>query len=256
MHKHCNPHVTIAAAVAAALMLSAAGQALATATSFFEPDAWTTGDANTTYQEWDTVTGTSGNTPDVGLSVNPSITTDPTLSAVAPGFVAGSGNFYAFSAPYRITADIYNHGGSSGTGGLPAGAGTHVIVQTSATLNEGQGIQADTLQIVDLPGNAIAGGDNAGALRHDVLFEGTVSSSMGPVTQREEIWEFFLPNYVGDFRLQSDVAIHSSFDQLRVDTAIGRDAFATMDVPEPATLALLAVGGALTLARRRTPHRV
>lgn len=243
---------TIAMMIAAVALMGTVDQAFATATSFLTPGSWGVGDGNTTYQEWDTFGGGAPYAPDAGLSVNPTVTTSPSVSVVSPGFVAGSGNFYAFSGDYGFTADIYNHGGSSGVGGLPVGSGTHVIVQTSATLNDSnEGVLTNTLEIVDLLGNAVAGGDNASALRHDVIFEGVVNSSFGPVTQREEIWEFFLPGYVDDFRVRADVVAHSSFDQLRVDTAIAQTAFATTIIPEPASLALLAVGGALALARRR-----
>lgn len=254
MHLRMTRNNMIAMTIAAVAVMGAAGQAFATATSFLAPGSWSVGDANTTYQEWDTFGGTAPFAPDAGLNVIPAITTSPSVSVVPPGFVAGSGNFYAFSGDYGFTADIYNHGGSSGSGGLPAGSGTHVIVQTSSTLNGTTGVYSDTLQLVDLLGTAITGGDNASALRHDVIFEGIVNSSFGPVTQREEIWEFFLPGYVDDFRVQADVIAHSSFDQLRVDTAIGQTAFATTVIPEPASLALLAAGGVMTLARRKRAH--
>jgi len=251
MHLCMTRNNMIAMTIAAVALAGAANQAFAAATSFLTPGSWGVGDANTTYQEWDTFGDSAPFAPDAGLSVNPAITTSPSVSVVSPGFVAGSGNFYSFSADYGFTADIYNHGGPSGSGGLPAGSGTHVIVQTSSTLNGDDGVYSDTLELVDLLGNAIIGGANASALRHDVIFDGTVGSPLGPVTQREEIWEFFLPGYVDDFRVQADVIVHSSFDQLRVDTAIGQTAFDTTAVPEPASLALLAAGGVMTLARRK-----
>ncbi len=250
MHFYMTRNNMIALTFATIAIVGSTNQAFATATSFLAPGSWSVGDANTTYQEWDTFDGTTPFAPDAGLNVNPAITTSPSVSVVPPGFVAGSGNFYAFSGDYGFTADIYNHGGSSGSGGLPAGSGTHVIVQTSSTLNGSTGVYSDTLELVDLLGNPITGGDNTSALRHDVIFDGVISSPIGDVTQREEIWEFFLPGYVDDFRVQADVIAHSSFDQLRVDTAIGQSAFATTVIPEPASLALLAAGGVMTLARR------
>lgn len=248
MHLCMTRNNMIAMTIAAVALAGAANQAFAAATSFVDPGSWGVGDANTTYQEWDTFGGSAPFAPDAGLSVNPAITTSPSVSVVSPGFVAGSGNFYSFSADYGFTADIYNHGGSSGSVGLPTGSGTHVIVQTSTWAN---GLFPNTLELVDLNGDLIAGGDNTNALRYDVITEGTVSSTFGEVIQREEIWEFFLPAYVDDFRVQADVSIHASFDQLRVDTAIGQSAFDTTAVPEPASLALLAAGGVMTLARRK-----
>lgn len=249
MHFCMAPSNMIAMMIASVALLGTADQIFATATSFVTPGSWAVGDTNTTYQEWDTFGGSAPFSPDAGLNVHPTITTSSNASVVLPGIVASSGNFYSFGADYGFTADIYNHGGSSGSGGLPAGLGTHVIVQTSSTLNGATGVYSETLELVDLLGNGIAGGDNTSALRHDVIFEGIVNSSFGPVTQREDIWEFFLPGNVDDFRVQADVVVHSSFDQLRVDTAIGQTAFATTVIPEPASLALLAASGAMTLAR-------
>ncbi|GAB4108499.1 MAG: hypothetical protein Kow00105_15760 [Phycisphaeraceae bacterium] len=243
--------ITRISAAAALAVACVASQALAVATSFVEPGAWHVGDPNTTYQKWGSFTGQTGNTPDIGLTVNPAITSVPTVSVVSPGFVAGSGNFYSFSGDYGFTADIYNHGGVAGSGGLPAGLGTHVIVQTSATLNGSEAIYSDTLEIVTLLGNAIPGGANADAIRHDVIIEGPVSSPFGTVTQREEIWEFFLPNYTGDFRVQADVIAHSSFDHIRVDSALGQSAYAPTAIPEPASCALWAAGTVMLLTRRK-----
>lgn len=237
--------------VTLALGLGMAAHAEAAATSFVEPGHWTVGDVNTTYQEWDTFGSTTDNVPDVGSVANPSITADATVDALPPGFVAGSGNFYSFSADYSFTSDIYNHGGSAGVGSLATGLGTHVIVQTSASLNETLGVLDGTLELVDLAGGALAGGDHASALRHDVIFDGMVSGPLGPTTQREEVWEFYLPNYVGDFQVRADLSIHSNFDQVRVDTAIAPSAFATTAIPEPTSLALLAVTGGLAMVRRR-----
>ncbi|MHB1158576.1 MAG: PEP-CTERM sorting domain-containing protein [Phycisphaerales bacterium] len=225
---------TVAASALLAIALSS-GPAFAAATSFVAPGSWSVGDAGTTYQEWDTFTATTGNTPDFGYAINPATLTAPTVDATTPGFVAGSGNFYSFTTNYGFVAAIPNYSASPTDG-------THIIVQTSATLNEDQGVLADTLHITDALDNAITGGDNAGALRHDVLFEGIVNSSFGPVTQREEIWEFFLPGYTGDFKIAADISIHSSFSELRVDTAISDSAFAITPIPEPAALSLLGIG--------------
>ena len=208
-----------------------------TPTSFVEPTAWNVGDANTTYQEWDILTSAIGTTPDVGHTVNPAISSTPDLSVVdidsetlGTGFVSGSANYYSFSQHYGIGADIYNHGGPSGAGGLPAGSGTYVIVQAGLSLNGGTGFFPGTLQIVDPNGDPIAGGDNASAIQQSNLYFGTgIPSPFGPVDYSEDLWEFFLPNYVGDFRVRGDIIVHSSFDVLRVDSAIISPGDVTLD---------------------------
>lgn len=237
-----------------------AGYSFAAATSFVEPGSWSVGDVNSTYQEWDILTQNppNSNLPDIGSNMNPAITSDPTLTAIdtdpfVPGgpFISGSANFYSFSQDYGTQTDIFNHGGSAGTGGLPAGSGTHVIIQIATSLNSGVGIIANSLEIVDHAGNALTGGDNGSALRHDTLFQGTTIGPMGPADTREEIWEFFLPNYVGDFRIQSDSIIHSSFDAIRVDSMIAPTAYSTTPIPEPMSLTMFSILGAAGLVRRK-----
>ncbi len=249
--KMFNKMIKRAAAVLTVLVMSS--QCLATASSFVDPGGWSVGDLNTTYQEWDLFVSPTGNLPDVGHTVSPAISSDPTIDALAPGFNSGSGNFYSFAGDYGFMTEIYNHGGRSGVGGLPFGSGTHVIVQTSATLNGNTGVYANTLELVDAVGDPIVGGANANALRHDVIFEGIVSSTFGDVYQREEIWEFYLPGFVDDFRVQADVIVHSSFDQLRVDTAISGEAYPTTSVVIPEPSSILAPGslGVLSAFRRK-----
>jgi len=256
MIRKLNTRVCTAAFVALACTTGSAFAGFRATTDFVDPAHWSAGDANTTYQEWDVFATVAASAPDVGVTVNPTITTAPTSRAIAPGFIASSGNYYAFSGPYGFEADIYNHGGASGVGGLPAGSGTHVIVQIAASMNPdpSQGgpasIATNSLQIVDLAGNPIAGGDNASALAHVIFFEGVVSSSFGDVSLREEAWEFFLPGYVGDFRVEGDVLVHASFDRLRVDSAIASQAF-SLSIPEPASLGMLVLGGLLIGRRKR-----
>lgn len=238
----------LAPALLVALSLSSAALAGYTATGalFIEPAGWNVGDAGSTSQTWDTLSASTNNAPDAGFySTNPAIATLPLLSVSSPGFHVSSGNFYSFSGNYPVSANIYNHG---------SGAGTHVIVQTAATLGStGQTVLPGTLQIVDLGGSPITGGVNSAALVNgDEMFNGTVSSSMGEVTLAVQIWEFFLPGYTGDFRVQFTEEIHSSFDQLRVDSMITGTAFAPSFVPEPTSLALAGLCAfGLALSRKR-----
>lgn len=246
--------IAAAGCAAAAMVTMLWGAARpAVAANFFAPASWNVGDLNSTYQQWDFFTASSGNLPDVGYQTNGAISTTSTAGG-SPAIATGSGNLYWPSGDHGFSATIYNHGGSSGAGGLPVGSGTHVIVQTSTVLNV-DGIYSGSLEIVDDQGGSITGGSNGDALRYSVIEERTISTSMGAATERDEIWEFYLPNFTGDFQVQGNMVVHSSFDELRVDSMIAGSALALTPVPEPATCTLLALGGLLLgmggLRRRR-----
>jgi hypothetical protein len=217
---------------------------------FVDPDGWNVGDAGSTFQAWDNVATLTNNTPDAGYAANPTIASSPTLSGSPPAFRTGSGNFYSFMGPYNALANIYNHN-SGGTDG------THVIVQTAATAN-GTSVLPNTLEIVDLAGGAIAGGSNASALVNgDALAAGIVGSSMGDVDYEVLIWEFFLPNYTGDFRVRWTEMVDSSFDQLRVDSfitanALAPTAYTFQQIPEPSSMVISLLGLAGVLVGRRS----
>lgn len=202
-----------ALAVGAGVTLFTFAVSAADALRFVIPQAWSVGSSNSTYQEWDRFTSTANNLPDLGWLANPSATSTSKLSALPPGALSGTGSFYAFAGDYGFQAVIYNNSNS-----VPANWGTHVIVQTAATLGSGDAVIGNTLSLVDTNGVVLAGGAATNALRYDALFAGTVSSPAGPVTTREELWEFFLPGYAGDFRLQATMKQHSSLRQVRVDT--------------------------------------
>lgn len=221
--------------------------------SFLEPAGWNIGDSESTYQEW-TATPASpllaSNTPPDSSSATPSISNTSTLSVDSPGFVAGSGGYYAFSGTYGLFSDNYNHGGTSGTGSYGATYGTHVIVQTAAAPN-GVSVIPGTLEIVDIAGSPISGGDNASSLQQSEFFYDTATiPGFGDVDLQGLIFEFWLPGYTGDFKAQWSEQVHSSFQGLRVDSMIseasgGNSPFVltTSPVPEPGSLILLAVSG-------------
>ncbi len=213
-------------AAAAVIGFGPTGQrAEAGATSFEEPTAWSVGDPDSTFQEWnasDFAFATTDTVP-TAENINPAIATQALMNVVLPGFRAGSGGYYSVSGPYGVVADVLNHGGASGSGGpYPAGSGTHVIVQTAATINTDidTGLVADQLHLTLPSGDPLTGGGNADLLRMDELFVGDVLTSFGIVPQQELVFEFFLPNFTGDFRLNSTSELHSSFQHLRVDTFI------------------------------------
>ena len=239
-------------AFAVALSISGAASAspyIGTTQYFVEPGGWTVGDVNSTYQVWDDLVAATGNTPDAGYSSNPAISSLPTLGAT-PGYVTGSGNFYRWDTDYTIDADIFNHN----TGGTD---GTHVIVQTTATTNESVSVLGGTMEIVELGGSPITGGANGDAfVDAGVVAAGTVNTTMGPQNVEVLIWEFFLPGYTGDFQVQWLESIHTSFDQLRIDSMItpagfAPTQFAFTQIPEPGAVALVLLGLVGVASHRR-----
>lgn len=245
---------------------------------FLDPAGWNVGDSGSTYQEWDSLTVPSGigNSPDRGYATNPTGLNSPTLSVKSPGFHSGSNNFYSFSSNYGATADIYNHT----TGSYGPEYGTHVILQTGSSQNpDAEGVVAghmelvaghgfgnfwDTMKLVDLVGNPIAGGDNASALQiAEISYQPDVASSFGAVDYQELIYEFWLPGYTGDFRVDWGQIVHGTIDTLRVDSMVAAAAVGggspfplTSAVPEPGSAGLLMTGaisavGAVVMRRRR-----
>ncbi|MHB1036087.1 MAG: PEP-CTERM sorting domain-containing protein [Pirellulales bacterium] len=210
------------------------------ATSFQNPTGWSIGAANSTYQEWDAFRAKSGNAPDVGHF--PASFT-PTVSA-SPAIVTGTNNIYWYGGDYRWWLDIDNYGVGE------AGEGTRVVVQTATTLSNGVGVYPDSLAVVRPDGGSLLGGDAASVLRETVLFQGDIwVESQGTwVTTQERLWEFFLPGYTGDFRVEGASHVHSSLMQVRVDSMIA-------SVPEPGTIALAATG-LITLGACRTVRRI
>ncbi|MEC7696543.1 MAG: PEP-CTERM sorting domain-containing protein [Planctomycetota bacterium] len=194
------------------------------ATSFADPSGWSVGDAGTSYNEWDVLAGSAGNAPDVGTNYGAS-----TLSTVYPGYTSGSDNFYSHASDFSATA-------SMDTPSIAGSSGTHVIVQTAATLGM-MGASISSMQID-------AGGTLYSPFAESTLFLGTVSSSYGPVTQKESSYSFMLPGGTSSFSISWMNPQHSSFKALRVDTNA---------VPEPSSIAMLGVAamGLGLVARRR-----
>ncbi len=226
-----NINIILIAVLSALCTSSVRGQG---AYYFLDPNGWFVGDFNSTYQEWDVLMESTDNKPDFGYLTNPNGLPEPNLSVIAPGFVSSSANFYSYEGDYAIEALIFNHGGSYGTG-APVGYGSHVIVQTAATINSDYDVSVyhNSLQIVGPNDETISGGSNSEVLQAKETWRGIVSSSWGQVTQQELIWEFFLPNYTRDFRIKADVAIHSMFTQMRVDSIITQESYPLTPVLGP-----------------------
>lgn len=235
--------------IVAATQVTWASPYTATGEYFVQPSGWNVGASGSTFQAWDNLVGLADNAPDAGYTANPAIDSGPTFSGTAPAFATGTGNLYSFSGPYTASADIYNYSSGGATG-------THIIVQTGATLNEVT-VVPGSLEIVDLSGAPLSGGDSGSALINaGRLAAGTVESSQGLVDYEVLIWEFYLPDYTGDFRVRWDEVTDSSFDQLRVDSYITAGAlpptpYVFTQIPEPSTLAV----GLLILVRTATSRR-
>lgn len=255
-------------ALVATLLCGSSAQAafvtsLGVDSKLLEPAEWSVGDAGSTHQMWDAKTASSGNLPDQEYDTAGATLTDPTHSVKSPGFgPTSTSNFYAFSGDFGATADIYNHGGST------AGVGTHVIVQVGASLNpdeesfpgHGTGVYLDSMKLLDLSNSPLTGGANGDALQiAEVSYDDAVSSSFGEVSYQELIFEFWLPGYTDDFRVDWDQKVHATIDTLRVDSMIAAEASGggspfslTSAVPEPSSLAIASLAGfALVLGGRR-----
>ena len=215
-------------ATSVCLLLIVACQAVAAAINFQDPVGWSVGDADSTFQEWDTAVSaySLSATPPSSSNVNPAISSPPALGATPPAFVAGSGGYYSFE-DYQVSADVFNHGGSAGIGGPYSGNhGTRIYVQTSATMNvdvnDGgpASVFPDRLEIVMHDGSPLTGGDNGSALQVTQLFLGEVITSFGLVPLQELLFEFWLPGYTDDFRVQFESISHTSLLHLRVDSSI------------------------------------
>jgi len=237
-----NTRTIVATAITAiALTATAAPAALA----FVDPGSWDIGDDFSTYQHWDVVTADTGNLPDVG-SFGPGA--DSTWSVTPPGFATGSGNFYAFAGPYGSYADLAGY--DSG----PAGSGTHVIVQIVASLGEGGmvGLFPDSVQLLDaFGGTPLDGGANADLLRSDVLttYDGDFGGQ--PITIEERIFEFYLPEFVGDFTLDLGFNASAVNFELRVDTILADGPLPITPIPAPGAIAAFGLAGLGLGARSR-----
>lgn len=225
------------------LMTVTALSTVATATyNFYDPNGWNIGAGGSTYQQWDVFTANTGNTPDVGAN---NTYGTATADVKSPGFATGSGNFYSFSADFGAIVNVP----STVVPTPPAPPhGTHIIVQLNMGLNEGVNI---------LPGSMTVTGatQTATLLRDDVLFEGDVYvPAMGfDVTFQERILEFWLPE-TGDFTIDWDQKVHAPINEIRVDSMVNYpaafDIIPVEFIPEPATIAILGLGGIL-LRRRK-----
>ena len=239
----------LVAAVSAPAPRAALGAAFYDEPAFVEPAGWTVGDAGSTYQLWhefaDTDTAPVG--PDAGeWTASPAVATTPTFQITSPGFMPGPGRTYSFSTPYGAAATVGNVAPGA------AGLGTHVILQVATSLNPDLGgIVAGSVHVLDGDGDAItAGGEAIDALQATAFGARPINSPFGPTTFAENIFEFFLPGYTGDFTLAWTQNVHAGIEAVRVDSYLTAEPLPITAVPEPASLTLLAAGVLLALRRR------
>lgn len=239
--------------VATCAVASAASFASASVSPLFplvEPAGWSVGTPLSTSQDWaasaaDPITGV----PNVVFNDAGAGLTAPTLTTANGGFVASSGGLYSFSTPYTATASLV-----APTAGVPAGAGTYVIVQTFGTVNPDFGSVLG-MTLTDFGGTPLAGAQHLHSELYSYLEE--YSSPFGVVPAQASIDEFWVPGFVGDFKAVANLSVHSSLQEIRVDTILAlpgagdSSPFALTAVPEPASCGLLGVAAIGLLGRRR-----
>jgi hypothetical protein len=174
----------------------------------------------TTYQMWDVFKSAAGpNAPDV-FEINPNGVADAydSASATSGGFTTGGGNIYSFSGVIEPRAIVPSFGLS--------GQVLNVLVQARV---QGTEIDATDVTVNGQPLSSLAN------YSHEEL-ERTSLGGQGFLV--DHAWTFSLGADLASFTLDWGWGgPHASLDQIAVDTQV-------MPVPEPATLALLAVGGA------------
>jgi hypothetical protein len=220
--------------VALIVVLQLSPLACGAAFNFQEPTDWTVGAPGSTFNNWEAAPDSinylpakefsvSNTTPSLS-SASPAISGISNLNVQSPGFKAGSGGYYSFSNSYIIFANIYNHGGSTGVGAPYAtGYGTRVIFQTAATTNTTLdfSIYQDSVEFLNLDNSPFPETRSPQLIGITEIFrqEG-VETPFGPAEQQELLFEYYLPEYSGDFRVRFRATMHSSFQEFRVDTLL------------------------------------
>jgi len=204
----------------------------ATANAAFTTPSWTRPADNvaaaatqTTYQEWDIFSSVLGpNAPDVA-NVNPN----------------GVANVYDSGAPMNgafITLDnMYSASGSLKPRAIVPGYNTpgntvDVLVQIFV---QGLDININSLTVNGTPANTLA------AYNYQELSRIPLGGPGGAAV--EHLWSFTLPSDAAAIQLDWNWGTpHSMFDRIAIDTH---------STPEPGSLAMLAIGAAMIVRRRR-----
>ncbi len=231
-----------ALAATAAAMFTAGVSAHAT---FVEPVSWSRATTGVTYQEWDVFTGLSDQTPDVADN-NPNGSASLTENS-GGAFVTGGGNIYSFAVATDFTVTIPE----ADVPAPPHDVTAIVQIKTQGTELDYSSVKLNGLSPVDTA----------------ELFRASLGGFGGSDV---ETWFLFNVPYAqfGDFdgintpvenlTLTFNAAGSSmSLDRLSIDTAIKPLGFYAEPnpIPEPASVALLGLGGLLVLGRARRQRR-
>jgi hypothetical protein len=201
----------------------------------FEAPSWR-GEANTTYQEWNTFTTALGlNEPDVAVS-NPN--GDPTLQNLeTTAFLTGGGNLYSFAAPLDLEVTIP-------TENLGADWTTTIFLQIRSL-----GTEVDPASVI-----LISSDGTSSAFGTSTELSRTALGGFGG-DQVETLYSWEVSGNASSYILSfAGLSSSLSLDAVSVDT---RAFLSTASVPEPTTLVSVGLGlglslaGGLSRARRR-----
>lgn len=206
--------------------------------SFVEPSSWTRADGGATYQAWDAFNALSDATPDVA-SVNGNGTALLT-ETTGHAFLTSGGNMYSFSGATSFTVTIPE-------ADVPFPAHDVTAIVQIKTLGSALDLASVTLNgqaavdYAELDQSAL-GGFGGSAVSHWFLFNVDYADFGDGIAGTETLTLVF-----------DSASSSMSLDQLSIDTAVRPYGFYAEPnpTPEPSSLAILGLGAAAMLRRRR-----
>lgn len=207
--------------------------------SFVAPTAWDRGVNGATYQAWDVFSATSAATPDVS-SINDNGTATLTENTGASFLITGSGNIYNASIASNFTVTIPE---------LDVPNPPHDVTAVVQIKSLGSSLDLNSVLLngksyvdyAELERVAL-GGFGGEEVSHWFLFNIAYADFGDGVSGPEDLTLAF-----------SAAGAHLSLDELAVDTAVKPFGFYAEPnpTPEPSSLAILVLGAATMLRRRR-----